>query len=515
MTYKIAVFASTNGTDLEAILKEIQMNKMENIELSFVFSNKPNCGAVQKAKKSNITIEILEFKKGMTREKYDQKTAEIVDKYNIDLIVLVGYMRLFSPFFVQKYNHKIINIHPSLLPKYPGMDLNVHRAVLDNKEKETGMTIHFVDESMDSGEIICQKNLIINQDETVETLKDRVQNLEKKWYPEVIRWFRDGKEKAEKKVYSGFGISRQNLDIPKPSNKLPNNKQQDPYLIIFNQKSGRFKLRNREKMIKDFFAKHNIKYHFFIIGKDINNLEDIKFTKINFNKIMIAGGDGTLCRAVDFFYKKNINKPIAFLPLGSINGFARILGVPMNSKKALNFFLNAKAKKMSIGIFNNKDIFLIFACWGKIAEIATKAESQFKQIIGLFSYIITALKFMRKFYKQEVILYLDGQKRVIKLHSIAIFFTHSAQKFIPLDYKEGVFQVFLMKYKSFWEIVKDLIKVYLKRWESSDNIEIVAVDKIKIEASRATDFHLDGESFNEEGKVFEIGVLDRKVLFLS
>ena len=191
--FKIAVFASTRGTDFDAIIEEKKNGKMPNIEICFLFSNRKNCGAVELAKKNNIPVEILEPQKKEKREDYDRKVFQICQKQKIDLIVLVGYMRLFSPFFVKKFWRKIINIHPSLLPKFPGMDLDVHRAVLEASEKFSGMTIHFVDEGMDTGEIICQKKIEINKNETPESLKKRVQDLEKKWYPEIIQQFATGK----------------------------------------------------------------------------------------------------------------------------------------------------------------------------------------------------------------------------------------------------------------------------------------------------------------------------------
>ena len=109
----------------------------------------------------------------------------------------MGYMRLFSAWFVNRYKDKIINIHPSLLPDFPGMDLDVHQAVLDAGRKETGMTIHFVDEGMDTGPIILQKTISISNDETPESLKEKVQSLEKEWYPKVIQMFKDGKIKKD------------------------------------------------------------------------------------------------------------------------------------------------------------------------------------------------------------------------------------------------------------------------------------------------------------------------------
>jgi len=187
----LAVFASTNGTDLQAIIDEMREGTMPGIELKFVLVDREGCGAAEKAKKAGIPVIFLNplntNGEKIDRETYDRQLAAACRSHDIDLIVLVGWMRILSPWFVREFPKKIINIHPSLLPKYPGIDLNVHQAVLDHDEKESGMTIHYVDEGMDTGEIILQKTVPVEAGETVESLKNKVQALEKRWYPEVIR----------------------------------------------------------------------------------------------------------------------------------------------------------------------------------------------------------------------------------------------------------------------------------------------------------------------------------------
>lgn len=187
----LAVFASTNGTDLQAILDEMKAGKMPGIELKFVLVNKEDCGAAQKANKAGIPLVFLDpkSKEGslLDREVYDRHVDKVCEMYQVDLIVLVGWMRILSPWLVKKWQKKVINVHPSLLPKYPGMDLDVHQAVIDAGEKESGMTIHYVDEGVDTGEIILQKKMVVTPAETAQSLKEKVQELEKKWLPEVIR----------------------------------------------------------------------------------------------------------------------------------------------------------------------------------------------------------------------------------------------------------------------------------------------------------------------------------------
>lgn len=186
----ICVLASTKGTVLQAIIDDLKAGKMPGIELKFVLVDREDCGAAEKARKEGIPLVFLNPRPNgerLERTAYDEQLALICEKYGVDLIVLAGWMRILSPEFVRKYPKKIINIHPSLLPKYPGMDLDVHQEVLAHGEKESGMTIHYVDEGVDTGEIILQKSLEVSPEETAETLKNKVQALEKQWYPEVIR----------------------------------------------------------------------------------------------------------------------------------------------------------------------------------------------------------------------------------------------------------------------------------------------------------------------------------------
>ncbi|MBT3865211.1 phosphoribosylglycinamide formyltransferase [Candidatus Peregrinibacteria bacterium] len=187
--FRIAVLASTNGTDLQAIIDEMKAGKMPGIELTCIISNKKSCYALERARNQGYKA-IFVNPRDRTREEFDEKVAEILRKYEVDLVVLVGYMRILSEQFVKKFPQKIINVHPALIPKFCGADFfgtSVHEAVLAAGEKETGMTIHYVDEGCDTGEIILQKTCLVSPDDTPDTLKTKVQALEKQYYPEVIR----------------------------------------------------------------------------------------------------------------------------------------------------------------------------------------------------------------------------------------------------------------------------------------------------------------------------------------
>ena len=182
---KLGVLGSTKGTDLQKIIETEKLGQL-GAKISIVISNRQNAYILERAKIYNIpTICISHINK--TREAFDQEVSLILDKYQVDLILLIGFMRILSHDFCRRWNYKILNVHPSLLPTYSGgMDSNVHEAVLKNNEKETGCTIHYVTEEVDAGPILIQKKCQISKNETPETLKSKVQQLEGDAFVEVI-----------------------------------------------------------------------------------------------------------------------------------------------------------------------------------------------------------------------------------------------------------------------------------------------------------------------------------------
>lgn len=192
----IAVLGSTRGTDLEAIINAINSGKL-SARISVVISNKKDAYILERAKRHKIKAVFLE-PSGKTREEYDKEIMKILDKLKIGLILLIGYMRYLSKEFVNRYKNKIMNVHPSLLPAFAGgMDRNVHQKVLEHGVKVTGCTIHFVDQGADTGPIILQKAVNIDDDDTVDTLKEKVQKAEQEIFPIAIELFIKGKLKVE------------------------------------------------------------------------------------------------------------------------------------------------------------------------------------------------------------------------------------------------------------------------------------------------------------------------------
>ncbi len=192
---RLGILASTKATDMQAVIDAIESKKLD-AKISVVICNKPDAYALERARKHNIKAVFIESK-GKQREEFDREVAEILDKNNVELILLIGYMKFLSTWFVNKYRNKIMNIHPSLLPKYAGgMDKGVHKEVLNNKEKVTGATLHFVDEGADTGPIILQKRVSIGKNETVDSLKAKVQKAEQEIIIKAIGLFEKGKIKV-------------------------------------------------------------------------------------------------------------------------------------------------------------------------------------------------------------------------------------------------------------------------------------------------------------------------------
>ncbi len=190
MQKHLAILGSTNGTDLIAIHEAIKFGEL-SAQIDIVISNKKNSGILEKAKKWDVESKYIPAQKEITREQYDKKIITELDKHNIDLILLIGYMRILSPTFTTKYKNKILNVHPSLLPKFAGgMDTDVHEEILKAGEKETGCTIHLVDEGVDTGKIILQKKCQVETADTPKTLKQKVQKLEGEAFIEVIKSYK-------------------------------------------------------------------------------------------------------------------------------------------------------------------------------------------------------------------------------------------------------------------------------------------------------------------------------------
>ena len=183
---KLGVLGSTSGTDLQTILDAIASGEL-NGEVSVVISNRKNAYILERAKNHNVPA-FFNSHKEKSREEFDDEVTAILKEHTVDLVLLIGFMRILSAKFCQDWRDRLLNVHPSLLPKYAGgMDTNVHEDVLKNGDTETGCTIHFVTEEVDGGPILIQKKCSVVPNETVDTLKTKVQLLEGAAFIEAIQ----------------------------------------------------------------------------------------------------------------------------------------------------------------------------------------------------------------------------------------------------------------------------------------------------------------------------------------
>ena len=186
----IGVLASGRGTNLQAIIEAIEDGKIEG-EIKIVMSDHPKACALKRAQQYLIDTRCIDFKEFKNREDYDKEIIKTLKEKKIDLVVLAGYMRILSPYFIRTYQNKIINIHPALLPSFPG--LHAQKQAIGNGVKISGCTVHFVDEGVDSGPIILQKAVEVSDDDTEESLAEKILKEEHQIYPRAIQLFSEGR----------------------------------------------------------------------------------------------------------------------------------------------------------------------------------------------------------------------------------------------------------------------------------------------------------------------------------
>ncbi len=185
MMKNIVVLVSGSGTNLQAFIDACG-NKIPNARISAVISNKSDAYGLQRAVNAGINIHSLSATGYESREKYDEALATLIDLHQPDVIILAGFMRILSDAFVLRYQGKMLNIHPSLLPKYPG--LHTHQRAIDAGDKEHGTSVHFVTPELDGGPVILQAKVPIFEEDTIEEVASRVQAQEHVIYPMVANW---------------------------------------------------------------------------------------------------------------------------------------------------------------------------------------------------------------------------------------------------------------------------------------------------------------------------------------
>ncbi|GIP22990.1 phosphoribosylglycinamide formyltransferase [Paenibacillus sp. J22TS3] len=194
-SYRIAVFASGQGTNFQALVDAAERGQLGGAEIALLVCDKPQAPVVGRAEKAGVEQFLFQPKSYASREDYEREIAAELEKRGIDLIVLAGYMRLITSVLVEPYAGRMINIHPSLLPSFPGV--NAIGQAYDYGVKVTGATVHFVDGGTDTGPIIAQRTVEIYEGESIQSVEDRIHTVEKEVYPQVVTWLAQGRVRLE------------------------------------------------------------------------------------------------------------------------------------------------------------------------------------------------------------------------------------------------------------------------------------------------------------------------------
>lgn len=194
MAKRIGVLLSGRGSNFEALADSVRAGRIPGAEITLVVSNREGAPGIEKARARGIATRVIPSK-GLERETYDRQVAAALQEAQVDLVCLAGYMRLLSPYFIAAFPQRILNIHPSLLPAFPGLE--AQRQALEHGAKFSGCTVHFVDENLDAGPIILQAAVAIRDEDTVESLSERILREEHRIYTEAVRIILEGRFRIE------------------------------------------------------------------------------------------------------------------------------------------------------------------------------------------------------------------------------------------------------------------------------------------------------------------------------
>jgi phosphoribosylglycinamide formyltransferase 1 len=206
----IGVLVSGNGTNLQAIIDAIEANKL-SATIQLVVSNRADAYGLARAKNHGIPTEVLDHKQFPDREAFDQRVIDLLNARGVELVVLAGFMRLLSPAFVKAYSNRIMNIHPALLPSFPG--LNVQKKAVEHGVRFSGCTVHFVNEECDEGPIIIQAVVPVFPDDTEESLAARILQQEHCIYPRAIQLYSEGRLHVQGRKVFVDGLTKEEEQV--------------------------------------------------------------------------------------------------------------------------------------------------------------------------------------------------------------------------------------------------------------------------------------------------------------
>jgi len=204
MTKRIGVLLSGRGSNFEALADSVAAGRIPNAEIAIVISNQPDAPGLKKAEARGIAARMIPSK-GLQREVYDRQVVAVLQERKVDLICLAGYMRLLSPYFVAAFPQRILNIHPSLLPSFPGLESQ--KQALDHGVRFAGCTVHFVDENLDAGPIILQAVVPVLDGDDEHALSQRILKEEHRIYSEAVKIVLEGKYRIEGRRVLGTSVA--------------------------------------------------------------------------------------------------------------------------------------------------------------------------------------------------------------------------------------------------------------------------------------------------------------------
>jgi phosphoribosylglycinamide formyltransferase-1 len=191
---RIGILLSGRGSNFEALAESVAAGRIAGAEIAIVISNREGAPGIGKARQRGIEARVIPSK-GLQREEYDRQVAAALQEKQVELVCLAGYMRLLSPWFVREFPNRILNIHPSLLPSFPGLE--AQKQAWEHGAKVSGCTVHFVDENLDAGAIIAQAVVPVHDDDTPETLSERILREEHRIYSEAVALVLSGQYRIE------------------------------------------------------------------------------------------------------------------------------------------------------------------------------------------------------------------------------------------------------------------------------------------------------------------------------
>lgn len=187
---RLGILISGRGSNMLALAQAVRAGRTAETEIAVVISDKPNAAGIARAQELGLKTEVIE-RRGRTREDHDRETVDVLRFHQVDFVCLAGYMRVLSAYFLEEFRDRILNIHPSLLPAFPG--LNAQLQAIEHGVRFTGCTVHFVDETLDGGPIIAQRVVPVHEDDTEESLSARILEQEHQLYPEAVAFVVSGK----------------------------------------------------------------------------------------------------------------------------------------------------------------------------------------------------------------------------------------------------------------------------------------------------------------------------------